>query len=183
MRLPQGLVQVYTGPGKGKTTAAVGQAVRAAGAGLRVCFIQFLKGGPPSSEQLAMQALGEMVRWETFGRDRRVAADTGQWWLSGWSPADQLAAEEGWAFAAEALAGGGYDLVVLDELAVALEGGLVETGALLAALAGRPAHVEVVITGRGAPAQLVAAADLVTEMHEIKHPFRAGLPARKGIEF
>jgi len=183
MRLARGLVQVYTGNGKGKTTAALGLAVRALGQGLNVCFLQFLKGGTPTGEQRGAEALLPAMRWETFGVDRRQTAKTREWWLSGWTEADRAAAQEGLALGKDIVQSGEYDLVVLDELCVALEGGLVDLGQVLELLAARGEHVEVVITGRGAPPGLIAAADLVTEMREVKHPFRNGVSARRGIEY
>jgi len=179
----RGLVQVYTGEGKGKTTAALGLAVRALGWGMSVCFLQFLKGGPATGEQQGASRLLPAMRWETCGVDRRRGASMREWWLAGWTAADQAAAQEGLALAKDIILAGEYDLVVLDELNVALEAELVAWAQVQEMLAARPAHVEVVITGRGAPAALLEAADLVTEMREVKHPFRAGMPARKGIEF
>jgi cob(I)alamin adenosyltransferase len=182
MSLPRGLVQVYTGDGKGKTTAALGLAVRALGQGLNVCFLQFLKGGPETGEQRA-RALLPAMRWETFGLDRRATAKVRDWWLQGWTEADQAAAQEGLAVAKGIVLSGEYDLVVLDELCVALQGGLVPLSQVLELLEARPGHVEVVITGRGAPPALLERADLVTEMREVKHPYRGGIPARRGIEY
>lgn len=170
-----GLVQVYTGDGKGKTTAGVGQAVRARGAGLEVAFVQFVKGGPRSSELGMLEALGIEV-------SRPAEASTG---LLGAGPTDEdyRAAAEAWDIAAEAIGSGRYDLVVLDEACVALAHGFIDEPTVLAALVQRPGHVEVVLTGRGAPAGLVELADLVTEMTLRKHPYDRGVSARRGIEF
>lgn len=173
--LERGLLQVYTGDGKGKTTAAVGQAVRARGAGLRVCFIQFVKGGEPSSELAMLQALGvEVVRPAT--------ATTGLL-RNGVTTEDRHAAQTAWEATAQAVSSGDWNLVVLDELHAALRYNLVELPAVLTILSQRPAHVEVLTTGRRAPEALCEMADLVTEMVAQKHPFQAGIGARKGIEY
>lgn len=171
-----GLVQVYTGDGKGKTTACVGLAVRAAGAGLRVAFVQFVKGGRRSSELAMLEQLGVRV-------ERPAEASTGLLAIGGITDEDRRAAAEAWGIAADTIASGAYDVVVLDEGCVALAHGLLDERALLDALDTRPSHVEVVLTGRGAPAALVERADLVTEMRAQKHPFDRGIPARFGIEY
>jgi len=171
-----GLVQVYTGDGKGKTTACVGLAVRAVGAGLRVLFVQFVKGGHRSSELAMLERLGVRV-------ERPAEASTGLLASTGITDDDRRAAAEAWSIASDAIASGDYDVVVLDEACVALAHGLLDERTLLAALSTRPPHVEVVLTGRGAPAALVEQADLVTEMRARKHPFDRGIPARFGIEY
>jgi len=170
-----GRIQVYTGDGKGKTTAAVGLCVRAAGAGLRVIFVQFVKGGRRSSELDALERLGVTVV-------RPAVASSGLM-SGGITDDDVLAAGEAWRLAAEAIASGSYDVVALDECDIALASGLLETATVLSALAARPVHVEVIFTGRGAPAELIAMADLVTEMRPVKHYFDAGVDARLGIEY
>lgn len=169
-----GLVHVYTGDGKGKTTASVGLAVRAAGAGLRVAFVQFVKGGAESSELESLRRLGVVVtrpakRSSGLMRNTVTAEDR--------SAAD-LALE-----AARSALGGTYDVVVLDEACVAARSGLVEAEALASAIAARPEGIEVVMTGRGVPEALLAIADYVTEMRPDKHPYERGVPARKGVEF
>ncbi len=171
----RGLVQVYTGDGKGKTTAGVGLAVRARGAGFAVAFVQFVKGGSRSSELDVLESLGVTV-------SRPAEASTGLLG-AGLNDEDRRAAAEAWEIAAEAIGSGSYDLVVLDEGCVALAYGLIDAAALFDALAARPAYVEVVITGRGATPELVEVADLVTEMRLVKHPYDRGVPARRGIEF
>jgi len=173
--LERGLVQVYTGDGKGKTTAAVGLAARAIGAGLRVAFVQFVKGGERSSELGVLERLGAVVV-------RPAEAPTGLLG-DGLTEEDFRAAREAWAWAEPAIAGGTYDLVVLDEINVAMAYNLIAEDCVLTALSTRPAHVEIVLTGRGASEALVAHADLVTEMRARKHPFDAGIAARKGIEY
>ncbi len=166
-----GQFHLYTGSGKGKTTAALGLALRAVGAGLRVCVVQFAKGRP-TSEIGPLERLG--VKVLRFGRPGFLRSPP--------DPADAEAARQGLAVARTALAGGEYDLVVLDEAAVAVHYGLVSANELLDALAARAPRVEAVVTGRQAHPKLVECADLVTEMREVKHYYRHGLPARKGIE-
>lgn len=175
MQLERGLVQVYTGDGKGKTTAGVGQAVRSVGRGLRVCFVQFVKGGERSGELQSLERLGVRVV-------RPAERSTGLL-ASGITAEDRQAAAEAFAEAFSALRGGEFDVVVLDEVNVALSVGLGEVEPLLGAIAERPDHVEVVCTGRGAPAELQDVADYVTEMCARKHPFDRGVRARRGVEF
>jgi len=171
----RGLVQVYTGDGKGKTTAAVGLAVRAAGAGMRVAFVQFVKGGPRSGELEVLERIGVRV-------ERPAERPTGLLG-AGLTDDDRTAAAEAWKLAGDAIGSGEYNLIILDEINVAIAYGLVAEADLLAALTARPTDVEVVCTGRGASDALVAYADLVTEMVARKHPFDAGVPARRGIEY
>ena len=173
--LERGLVQVYTGDGKGKTTAAVGLAVRAHGAGLAVCFVQFVKGGPESSELAVLRELNIRVL--------RPATEPTGLLRKGITDEDRTAAEAAWDATREALTSGTWDMVVLDEINIALHYHLVDCGEFLTVLAARPPHVEVIATGRRAPDALLAAADLVTEMTERKHPYTKGIAARKGIEF
>lgn len=166
-----GLVQVYTGEGKGKTTAAFGLAMRAAGRGLAVKVIQFLKGRE-SGEVAAARRLG--IEVAQFG---------GPGWvdLASPSPADHERARAAFEAAREAV--GAADVLILDEANVALAAGLLQVEEVLSLLEGRPTGVEVVLTGRGAPVALVARADLVTEMLAIKHPYHQGVRAREGIEY
>lgn len=168
------MLQVYTGDGKGKTTAAVGLAARARGAGMSVAFVQFVKGGVESSELASLRALGVEVT-------RPAVSSSGL--MSGPPNADDLAAvAAAWDAARECIAAGVHDLVVLDEIDVALARGMLDEDAVLRALRARPVGVEVVCTGRGATEALLAEADLVTEMRAVRHPFDAGVPARRGIE-
>ena len=172
-RLLRGLLQVYSGDGKGKTTAAAGQALRARGAGLAVTFVQFVKGGRESSELAPLRVAGvHVVRPATRRSGLLRGAPT---------PEDRAAAAAAWAAAREALTDQSCDLVVLDELHAAVRHGLVELSEVLASLAARPAHQEVVTTGRSAPEELTAAADLVTEMTLVRHPY-PDVPARRGVE-
>lgn len=174
-RLEHGLIQVYTGEGKGKTTAATGLAVRAAGRGLAVCFVQFVKGGEPSGELAMLEKIGvEVVRPAEKSSGLMVGEITQE---------DRDAAAEAWQVASRAIGSGEWDLVVLDELNIALHYGLVDEEKVVEGLVARPEHVEVVCTGRSAPPALVAVADLVTEMRVVKHPFTQGVEARRGIEY
>ena len=185
--LTQGLVQVYTGPGKGKTTAALGLALRAVGHGLRVCFVQFMKEEGSTGERAAAQRLHPELEIHVFSAphwgDRSQASEDTPWWNLPPSAEDKKQAGEGLLFAQRALAGGAYDLVVLDEVLVALKFELVSLDDVLGLIRAKPPTVELVLTGRDAPAEVIESADLVTEMNAVKHPFDQGLEARKGIEY
>ncbi|HID73934.1 MAG TPA: cob(I)yrinic acid a,c-diamide adenosyltransferase [Thermoplasmata archaeon] len=167
------MVHVYTGNGKGKTTAAVGLAVRARGRGLRVLIVQFMKGGVPYGEVGPLRNLG--IEVHQFGRPDFVDPHDP-------NPADIRMAGEALSFAAERIRSGEYDLVVLDEVNVAAAWGLVPLESVLSLVKERPEHMELVLTGRYAPPELIEAADLVTEMREVKHYFRKGVTARDAIE-
>lgn len=175
MTLDRGLIQVYTGEGKGKTTAALGLALRAAGHGLRVEIIQFLKGWPGYGELKSVEHL-PTVTIRPFGRSGWVHPDHPE-------PEDQHLAAQALAHARQVLAVRAADLVVLDEINVALDYGLLELADVLALLDVRPDDVELVLTGRGAHPEILQRADLVTEVRKIKHPYDQGINARKGIEF
>ncbi len=172
----KGLVQVYTGEGKGKTTAALGLALRAAGRGWRVKVFQFLKPPRSSGEHFAALKLAPDLEIIAVGRQGFIFKKPPH-------KKDVNLAREGLRRAEEALVSGRVDLLVLDEINVALSLGLVQVEAVLALLNGRPEEVEVVLTGRGAPEEILARADLVTEMKPLKHPFDRGVAAREGIEF
>ncbi len=173
-RLEEGFVQVYTGDGKGKTTAALGLVLRALGQGLRPLALQFMKADPNWGEILTLKRLGVPVR--QCGLDH--------WVIKGEATEEDLAAAmAGFAQARGLVLSGEYDLVVLDELCTALFFELVPLGAVLDLMAARPPAVELVITGRRAPDELIAAADLATEMRPLKHYYDAGVKARAGIEF
>ncbi len=173
-KLEQGLVQIYTGEGKGKTTAALGLAFRALGRDLKVYMLQFLKG----------EDTGELHAGRLFG-DKFVIQQTG---LKGFihrgkvDPADVHRAKEALKRAGEIVSQGDYDLVILDEIIVALYFELISLHEIVQVLKAKAPHVEVVLTGRYAPPELIEMADLVTEMKNIKHYYQAGVPARKGIE-
>jgi len=168
-----GYVQVYTGNGKGKTTAALGLILRAAGAGMRALLVQFLKN-PDYSEHRALKSLGDLVTIRTFGGDRRIGSPV--------TDEDRRKAAEGLEFLRSALASGDYDLVVADEINVAAMIGVLSEEDVLALIDARPSGVELVLTGRGATEAVTGRADLVTEMREVRHYFSAGVQARRGIE-
>jgi len=168
-----GMVHVYTGNGKGKTTAALGLAIRARGRGLSVLVVQFMKGNVDYGELASLRDLGiEVVQ---FGRPDFVDRHDPD-------PVDVRMAGEGLDFAAERIRSGEYDIIVLDEMNVAAAWKLVPVEDVLKILKERPANLEVVLTGRYAPDEFIEAADLVTEMVEVKHYFRKGVQARDGIE-
>lgn len=171
--MEQGYVQVYTGDGKGKTTAAVGLAMRAAAAGLRVYFCQFMKHGP-TGELDAFRLFGDRIVTEQFGTGCELAGSDPE--------ADAAAARHGLAAAREAVLGGAFDVAVLDEANVADSLGYFEPHALVDLALERPETVELVVTGRGASDTLMAVADLVTEMRAVKHYYEEGVIARRGIE-
>ena len=174
MALSEGFVQVYTGDGKGKTTAALGLVLRALGHGLRAAVLQFMKADPTWGEIVMLKRLDVPV--EQCGLDH--------WVIKGEATDEDLAAaREGFSRARALVMSGAYDLVVLDELITALFFELVPLDDVLALLRDKPPSVELVVTGRRAPAEIVAAADLVTEMRPLKHYYDAGIQAREGIEF
>ncbi|UCG78374.1 MAG: cob(I)yrinic acid a,c-diamide adenosyltransferase [Nitrospirota bacterium] len=166
-------VQIYTGKGKGKTTAALGLALRAYGAGLRVLFAQFLKKGD-YSEISVLEKLKDRVDIRQYG--------TGAFFENRPTDEDVEAVRDGLREVNDALSSGNYDLVVLDEANVAIFYKIIDIDEFLEMIKNRHAGVEVVITGRYADEKLIALADLVTEMKEIKHYYRNGVEARKGIE-
>ncbi|MFA7158714.1 MAG: cob(I)yrinic acid a,c-diamide adenosyltransferase [Kiritimatiellia bacterium] len=172
--MQRGIVQVYTGDGKGKTTAALGLALRAAGAGLKIYLGQFIKKGA-TSEILALRRLHPAIAVRQYGRGCFVRGKP--------APGDIRAARKGLASLQRAMLGRKYDLVIGDEILCAITAGLLTTGSVLRLITRKPSSVELVLTGRNAPAGVVRRADLVTEMRPVKHPFARGLPARKGIEF
>jgi len=171
----KGLLIVFTGNGKGKTTAALGMALRAAGHGMHTLVLQFIKGTWPYGELAAFNRFEE-VKIETLG--------TGFTWKKENLDEDRELARRGWERAAEEIGHGGYDMIVLDELNVVLSYGLLPLEPVLDVLRHRPQTLHVVVTGRNAPAELIALADLATEMQQIKHPYHdQGVKAQQGIEF
>jgi len=168
-------VQVYTGNGKGKTTAAFGLALRAIGRGLKVYVIQFIKGGFDYGELYIADKLPNL-KLKAFGRGKFVTEKPAE-------KEDVKLAEEALALAEKVIKSGEYDIVILDEVNVALDLKLIKTEKVVELVKSKPRHVELVLTGRYAPAEIVEIADLVTEMKEIKHPFSKGQQARKGIEY
>jgi len=175
MKLEQGLVQVYTGDCKGKTTAALGLALRAVGRELMVCMVQFMKGGGPYGEHLAAARLAPYLTIIPTGRAGWVDRDNPD-------PEDVRLAREALELARQAASGGDYDLVILDEVNGAVAFGLLAVDDLLGLIAARHPRVELVLTGRNADPRVIETADLVTEMREIKHYYRAGVASRIGIE-
>ncbi len=170
-----GLLLVHTGNGKGKSSSAFGMVARALGHGIKVGVVQFIKGAASTGEEaffrrfpdeVRYHVMGEGFTWETQDRQRDIAK-----------------AGEAWAIAAELLADPEIGLVVLDELNIALKYGYLELAPVLADIEARPLLQDVVVTGRGAPPGLVEAADTVTEMALVKHAFKAGVKAQKGVEF
>jgi len=174
-RLTLGAIQVYTGNGKGKTTTALGLAFRALGQGFKVYMVQFLKGRETGESAMAKR-LSPDLTLRFFGRPGLVN-------LKSPSPADLEFIREAWKLAREVIASGDYDLVILDEINLVLAHQLIPFKELEETLRQRPASVEVVLTGRQAPPELLALADLVTEMHPVKHYYQAGVKARRGIEW
>ena len=172
----KGLILVFTGQGKGKTTAGLGLVLRTLGHGERVAIVQFIKGGWEPGEARALKAFGDQVRWHALGE--------GFTWETQDRERDQQLVERAWQTALEYLRDGAVKLVLLDELNVALKLGYIDAATVLHGLKERPTLTHVAVTGRGAPAELVDAADLVTEMTLIHHPFREqGVKAQAGIEF
>jgi cob(I)alamin adenosyltransferase len=169
-----GLLLVYTGDGKGKTTAALGLVFRALGRGLKVAVVQFIKGKWKTGERLFAEGLPGLT-FRVMGR--------GFTWESDDLSRDRAAAQEAWREAAALIGAGEHPVVVLDELTYVINYGFVPAAEVLDVLRNRPAHVHVVITGRNAPEELVALADLVTEMRKVKHPFDAGRKAQIGVDF
>jgi cob(I)alamin adenosyltransferase len=170
-----GFIQVYTGNGKGKTTAALGLALRAAGWGFKTYVAQFLKG-QPTGEIEAAKRLSPLVRIEQFGREGFITVKDGP------SDEDVSRARAGLEKALEAMLSGDYRIVVLDEVNTAVHFKILPEQEVLDFLDQRPAGVEVVLTGRYAPDSFIARADLVTEMNSLKHYFGRGVKAREGIE-
>jgi cob(I)alamin adenosyltransferase len=173
--IEKGLLIVHTGKGKGKSTAAFGMAFRALGNGMKVGIVQFVKGKWQTGERAALEKFGDQVTistmgegftWETQDRARDIAAAT-----QAWEQAKRLIADDV------------HQMVVLDELNIVLRYDYLDTAEVVAALAARPAMKHVIVTGRNAKDELIEAADLVTEMEQVKHPFRSGVKAQLGIEF
>ena len=171
----KGLLVVHTGAGKGKTTAALGMAIRCLGHGMKVAVVQFIKGAIDTAEERILRGFGDQVvflrmgegyTWETQDRER-----------------DKSVAQEAWIEVEKILQDPTFGMVVLDELNIAIHHEYVSLDQVLNAVAKRPPMLHVVITGRGAKPELIEAADLVSEMKMIKHPFRKGIKAQKGVEF
>ena len=172
----KGLILLYTGNGKGKTTAALGQVLRAAGHGFKVAVIQFIKNLENTGEiKAAKKIFAEHLEIYPMG--------TGFTWDAKDREELRRAAEKGWALAREKIESGRYCMVILDELTYALNYNLLEQDEIIRYLERKPEHLHIIITGRDASDKLIALADLVTEMKEVKHPYQKGRKATKGIEF
>ena len=173
--IEKGLLIVHTGPGKGKSTAAFGLALRMLGRGHRVGVVQFIKGAWHTAERDALATFGDRVSWHTMGE--------GFTWETQDLKRDVAAAERAWAKSLELMADPTFGLVILDELNIALRYEYLDLQAVVGALRARRGGLHVVVTGRNAKPELIAAADLVTEMTLVKHHFAAGVKAQPGIEF
>jgi cob(I)alamin adenosyltransferase len=173
--LAKGYVHVYTGNGKGKTTAALGLAIRAWGRGLRTYIGQFMKG-QRYAELIAAERTDGAITIEQYGKDTFIHVQNPP------DPEDVAMAQAGLEKLRAALAGGGYDVVVADEINTAHYFNLVTIEEMLELMALKPEGVELILTGRYCPPEVIAAADLATEMNELKHYWRDGVPARDGIE-
>ncbi|MCI5123221.1 MAG: cob(I)yrinic acid a,c-diamide adenosyltransferase [Candidatus Electrothrix sp. AR5] len=171
----KGLILIFTGHGKGKTTAALGMTMRAAGHGMKTCFIQFIKGSWKYGEMEALARFREEVDFHVLGR--------GFTWKSDDVEKDTASARQAWGKAKEAIMSGDYDTVVLDEFTYLLSYGMIEKEEALEVFRSKPADLHICITGRDAVKELVELADMVTEMQPVKHPYQQGITAQKGVEF
>jgi len=173
MKQSRGLIQVYTGEGKGKTTAALGLALRAVGQGMKVIVIQFIKGDPACGEHLfaAQCRLFDIIQLNIKSSFDQTLEEL------------KPTTEQTLALAEKALLSGEYDVVILDEIFVAINMGVVSTERILSLISKKPESTELILTGRGAPEEIIKQADLVTEMVAVKHPFTRGINARRGIEY
>ncbi len=182
MKLEKGLVHIYTGEGKGKTTSALGLGLRAARYGLRVCFIQFMKG---VTEEDTVKKISN-IDYKYFGHARPA----GKWkWVykkkveAGGSEKDKAIASRGLEFAKKIVQEGKYDVVILDEVIMAVWFGLISEDDVLSLVKSKPADMELVLTGRRASEKLIELADYVSEINKVKHPYDKGILAREGIDY
>ena len=175
--LRRGLIIVNTGPGKGKTTAAMGTALRAVGQGMRVLMLQFLKGSWHYGELDAVKAFGDKFVMKQMGRGfvKVGGAET--------DPEDVRMVETAWQEAEQAIMSGTWDLVVLDEINYAITYGMLDPAKVVDALKRKPEMVHVILTGRNAHPSIVEVADTVTEMRQVKHAYEKGVMAQRGIEY
>jgi cob(I)alamin adenosyltransferase len=174
-KLEKGFVQIYTGNGKGKSTAAIGQAVRAAGFGLKTYIAQFMKEYP-YNELISLKKLSEWISIEQFGGDEFVYKKE----LPGQVELNK--AKKGLQTAKEKMLSGEFELIILDEVIVAIYFKLIESKDLIEIINAKPEYVELILTGRYCPEELIELADLVTEMKEVKHYYKKGIISRRGIE-
>ncbi|WP_088553216.1 cob(I)yrinic acid a,c-diamide adenosyltransferase [Calderihabitans maritimus] len=175
MTKAKGLIQIYTGNGKGKTTAALGQALRAAGHGLRVYMLQFMKGSENYGEVKISSLLPTFTIVQS-GRHEFVSKENPD-------PIDIELAEQGLRLAREAIFSGRYDMVILDEINVALDFGLIDLERIIEIIKNKPPELDLILTGRYAPLELYELADLVSEIRDVKHHYYKGVKAREGIEY
>ncbi len=173
----RGLIIVNTGPGKGKTTAAMGTALRAVGQGLRVLMLQFLKGSWHYGELDAVQAFGDKFVLKQMGRGFVKVGGAEA------DPEDLRMVEEAWSEAERAILGGEWDLVVLDEINYAIGYGMLDAARVVDVLKRKPEMVHVILTGRNAHPTIIDLADTVTEMRQVKHAYEKGVMAQRGIEY
>ena len=173
--MEKGLIQVYTGNGKGKTTAALGLALRAVGHGLMVLVIQFMKGNINYGELESSKKLSPYLTIKQVGRETFVSKTNPD-------PIDIRLAQDGFALAKKALKDKAYDIIILDEINVAIDYGLIPLSDLLHLIDSKPETIELILTGRNAKSEIMDKADLVTEMVDRKHYYHRGIKARKGIE-
>jgi cob(I)alamin adenosyltransferase len=173
--IKRGLLIVYTGDGKGKTTAALGAVFRSLGRGLKVAIVQFMKGKWVSGEKKAFERFGSQVKIHAIGE--------GFTWETKSLQRDKKLAKKGWALCEKLLRENQYDVFLFDELNYELAYQFLDLKKVLKSLSKRHPHAHVLVTGRDAPSQLIEMADLVTEMRQIKHPFYSGITAQAGIDF
>lgn len=178
MHMQKGLVIVFTGDGKGKTSAALGIAFRAFGHKMPVCIIQFIKGASMTGEARAAERIGPELEFVSLGR----GFVTGQGENIPFSE-HRKAAEDALALARQRMFSGSCDLVVLDEINYAVQLGLLDSNVVLDLIKDKPSKLHLILTGRNAHADIIAVADMVTEMRSLKHPFDSGIPAQKGIDY
>jgi len=186
-KLKQGLIHVYTGDGKGKTTAALGLAWRAMGRGLKVCIVQFMKSDVITGELLKAEVFGDLltiIEAPHIPEDqRRKSQPDKAWWMQPPTEAEHTSAQQQLEQARAILTGEKCDLLICDEINVACHVGLIGAEDILALIAAKPENVELVLTGQNAKPEVITKADYVTEMKKLKHPFEQDILARKGIEY
>jgi cob(I)alamin adenosyltransferase len=177
----RGITQVYTGDGKGKTTASLGIALRATGHGLKVCMVQFLKRNSKCGEHLFTEKT-KVFEIHQFGAPK---LPEGKIYVPIKRKSEEAkeAARSAFSFTKGIIEKGEYDLIILDEINLALDYGFIEIDEVIDLIKDKPENLELILTGRRAPKEIIEAADLVTEMVEIKHPYKDGLGARRGIEY